>query len=74
MQLGVNQENIVVCLHAMGKIDEENSTCSALVSCSLPYHLLPKMIEPLLSAGICFFSQVKLNQTQPNSELNSKIV
>ena len=34
IKLGINQANIVVCLHAMGKIDEENLTCSVHVSCS----------------------------------------
>ena len=34
VKLGVNQANIVVCLHTMGEIDEDNSTYSAHVCCS----------------------------------------
>ena len=42
IQLGVNQGYIVVCRHAIGKLDEEHPTCSAHGSCSCDIICYPR--------------------------------
>ena len=80
MKLGVTKANIVVYLHAaMSNIDEENSTCSAQVSCSCHTICCPRwLIELLLSARSCSYSpkfqSSRTEFSQPNSELTSNIV
>ena len=66
IQLDVNQANIVVYLHAMGKIDEDNSTCSARVSCSCHIIYCPRWLSRCFLQPVCFLpmsqsSRIKLN-------------
>ena len=69
MKLGVNHANIVVCLHAIFKIDEDNSTCDAHVSCSsVTIPLVVQGIDALLSAlqAAVFSRRYQSNRTELN--------